>query len=346
MELDSNDMFPFLKNKSFAIDLGNNNTLLTDENQILLSQPSFIAFDKEKRSVKAVGEEAFNMFEKNHGLLKTIKPMQWGVIADYDSASVMINKMVRQVHQKKWFSSFDHIISGVPYYATEVERRALRDVLDQFNSKKRQLIVEPLAAAVGMGLNIREPEGKMVIDIGGGITEIVIISLSGVAVFQSIKVAGDSFTMDIQDHFRRNHNLSIGWKTAEQVKIQVGAATSNVKNPPSSIIVKGKDILEGIPTTREIDHSEVAYILNRSIRSIEESIVQTLEVCPPELAADIYQNGIHLTGGSAMLRGLRERLQENIQLPVHLDMEPLLSVSKGISRVLREPKKYQAVLFD
>ncbi|HEV8511824.1 MAG TPA: rod shape-determining protein [Cyclobacteriaceae bacterium] len=339
-------MLPFLKNKSFAIDLGNNNTLLTDENQILLSQPSFIAFEGERRSVKAIGDEAFSMYEKSNDLLKTVKPLQWGVIADYDSAAAMINKMVRQVHKQNLFNSFDHIISGVPYYATEVERRALRDVLDQFNSKKRQLIVEPLAAAVGMNLNIREPEGKMVIDIGGGITEIVIISLSGVAVFQSVKVAGDSFTMDIQDHFRRIHNLSIGWKTAEQIKIQVGAATSSVKNPPSPIIAKGKDIMEGIPTTREVDHSEVAFILNKSIKSIEESIIQTLEVCPPELSADIYQNGIHLTGGSALLRGLKERLQQSIQLPVHLDEEPLLSVSKGISRVLREPKKYQSVLLD
>jgi rod shape-determining protein MreB len=336
----------FFKGKSFAIDLGNNNTLLTDENQILLSQPSFIVFDEENRAVKAVGEEAFNIFEKNHSHLKAVKPLQWGVIADYDSASMMINKMVRQVHKKKWFSNFDHIISGVPYYATEVERRALRDVLDQFNSKKTQLIVEPLAAAVGLGLNIREPEGKMIIDIGGGITEIVIISLSGVAVFRSVKVAGDTFTIAIQDHFRRNHNLLIGWKTAEQIKIQVGAAIPSLVSPPSPMVVKGKDIMEGIPTTHEVAHTEIAFVLDKAIKSIEENIIHTLEVCPPELAADIYQNGVHLSGGSALLRGMRERLQKSIQLPVHLDANPLLSVSKGISNVLREPKKYQAVLFD
>src|SRR6478609_10228974 len=237
-------MLPFLKNKSFAIDLGNNNTLLTDENQILLSQPSFIAFEGDRRSVKAIGDEAFNMFEKSNDLLKTVKPLQWGVIADYDSASAMISKMVRQVHKQNLFNSFDHIISGVPYYATEVERRALRDVLDQFNSKKRQLIVEPLAAAVGMGLNIREPEGKMIIDIGGGITEIVIISLSGVAVFQSIKTAGDSFTEDIRDHLRKDFNLQVGWKTAEQVKTQVGAVMHALTDPPVPVVVKGKDIKE------------------------------------------------------------------------------------------------------
>jgi rod shape-determining protein MreB len=339
-------MFPFLKTKSFAIDLGNNNTLLTDENRILLSQPSYIVFDEESRAIKAVGDEALNIFEKNHSQLKTVKPLQWGVIADYDSASKMINKIVRQIHKKRWFNNFDHIISGVPYYATEVERRALRGVLDQFHAKKRQLIVEPLAAAVGLGLNIREPEGKMIVDIGGGITEIVIISLSGVAVFRSVKIAGDTFTMDIQDHFRRNHNLLIGWKTAEQIKIQVGAAMPSLGNPPAPMVVKGKDIVEGIPTTREVTHSEVAHILDKAIKSVEESIIHTLEVCPPELAADIYLNGIYLTGGSALLRGLRERLQRSVQLPVHLDASPLLSVSKGVSQVLREPKKYQAVLFD
>ncbi|GHN01047.1 rod shape-determining protein [Cytophagales bacterium WSM2-2] len=339
-------MIPFLKNKSFAIDLGNNNTLLTDENQILFSQPSFIVFDEEKRSVKAVGEEAFSIFEKNHGNLKSVKPLQWGVIADYSSASVMIDRMVRQVHKKSWFTGFDHIISGIPYYSTEVEKRALRDVLDQFNSKKKHLFFEPLAAAVGMGMNIREPEGKMVIDIGGGITEIVIISLSGIAVFQSIKIAGDTFTIEIQDYFRRNHNLAIGWKTAEQIKIQVGSAVPQLTNPPLAMTAKGKDILEGIPATRQVEYAEIAYVLDKSIKSIEESIIQTLEVCPPELSADIYQNGIHLTGGSALLRGLADRLQKNIQLPIHLDEEPLLSVSKGIAQALREPKRFQSVLFE
>ena len=178
-------MLPFSRN-NLAIDLGNNNTLLTDESRVLFSQPSFIVFDAENQSVKAVGNEAFTIFEKNHNQLKPVKPLQWGVIADYNSASVMVNKMVRQVHAHKWFNGFDHIISGIPYYATEVERRALRDLLDQFPARRKHLFFEPLAAAVGIGLNISEPDGKMVVDIGGGITEIVIISLSGVAVFCSI----------------------------------------------------------------------------------------------------------------------------------------------------------------
>lgn len=339
-------MLPVLKSKSFAIDLGNNNTLLTDDQQILLSQPSYIVFDEAKRSVRAVGDAAYDIFEKNHDQLKPVKPLRWGVIADYESASLMINHLVGQVYKKSWLSSFNHIISGVPLCTTEVERRALRDALDQFHSRKTQLVFEPLAAAIGMGLNIREPEGKMIVDIGGGITEIVVVSLSGVAVFQSIKVAGDSFTEEIQDHFRRNHNLAIGWKTAEQVKMTVGAASASLPDAPMPMWVKGKDIMEGIPVTRKVTYQELAMVLNKSIAAIEQSIIQTLEICPPELSADIYQNGIQLTGGSALLRGLRERLQRTVQLPVHLDEHPLLSVSKGISQALREPKKFQAVLFD
>ncbi len=228
-------MLPFRNNKSFAIDLGNNNTLVTNDRQILLSQPSYIVFDEANHSVKAVGDEAYDIFEKNHDQLKPIKPLRWGVIADYNSASKMISSMVGEVCKKNWISSFDHIISGVPFSTTEVERRALRDALDQFNSKKTQLLFEPLAAAIGMGLNIREPDGKMVIDIGGGITEIVVISLSGIAVFQSVKTAGDSFTDAIKDYFRRQYNFDMGWKTAEKLKIQVGAASANINDTPSPV---------------------------------------------------------------------------------------------------------------
>lgn len=339
-------MLPFLSSRSFAIDLGNNNTLLTDDHKVLLSQPSFIVFDEEKNAVKAVGEEAYNIFEKNHNQLKPVKPLRWGVIADYDSASAMINRMVWQVYKKNWFAGFDRIISGVPFSTTEVERRALRDSLDQFNSRKTHLVFEPLAAAIGMGLDIRQPEGKMIIDIGGGITEIVVISLSGVAVFQSLKIAGDTFTEEIRDHFRREHNLALGWKTAEHIKLTVGAALPTLSETPEQILVKGKDILDGIPVVRKTDHREIAAVLDKSLQSIEQAIVQTLEICPPELAADIYQSGIHLTGGSALLRGLPERLQAKIQLPVQLDRQPLLSVSKGISQALRDPRKHGAVLFE
>ena len=338
--------FNFFKNKNVAIDLGNNNTIVSDKEKILLSQPSYIAFDSESHAVKAVGDRAFRMFEKSHDELRPVKPLRGGVIADYDSASKMISEMLSEAYASKSFmSGYDNIISGIPVNTTEVERRALRDALGQFNSRNTYLIYEPLAAALGMGLNIREPNGKMLIDIGGGITEIVVISLSGIATFQSLKVAGDSFDEEIQTYFRKNFKMAIGLKTAEHVKINVGAVDVRLDDEPAPIQVRGKDLKEGIPTTRMVDHREVAHILEKSITSIENAIVKTLESCPPELAADIYQNGVHVTGGNSMLRGLRARFERNIQLPVHLDPNPLYSVSKGVAKTLGNPFKYRNVLF-
>lgn len=329
---------------SFAIDLGNNNTVISNETGPLLAQPSYIVFNASK-NVKAIGDDAYAMFEKTHDELIPVKPLKGGVIADYESATRMIQEMVKQVYRKRGLlSRFDHVISGVPYSTTEVERRALRDALEQINSRKSNLLFEPLAAALGMGLNIREPEGKLVIDIGGGITEIVVISLSGIASFQSIKTAGDTFDENIQDHFRKAYNMAIGLKTAEQIKIQVGAVLEKLSEPPAPMMVRGKDLISGIPVTRTIGHAEVARVVEKSIAQIETAIIQTLETCPPELAADISETGLHLTGGGSMFRGIGERFARSIKLPVHLDPTPLKSVSQGISKALAEPRKYQGML--
>ena len=337
-------MLKLFHNHSFAIDLGNNNTIISDQSGPLLAQPSYIVFNA-AHNVKAVGDHAYAMFEKTHEELKPVKPLKGGVIADYESATRMIQEMVKQVYRKRNFlSGFGHVISGVPYSTTEVERRALRDALEQVNSKKSHLVFEPLAAALGMGLNIQQPEGKLVIDIGGGITEIVVISLSGIAAFQSIKVAGDTFDETIQDHFRKAYNMAIGLKTAEQVKIQVGAVSDKLPVAPEPMMVKGKDMITGIPVTRKIGYAEVARVLERSIAQIETAIIQTLETCPPELAADISETGIHLTGGGSMFRGIKERFERNIKLPVHLDSTPLKSVSKGISQALAAPQNFQSIL--
>jgi rod shape-determining protein MreB len=339
--------FNFFNKKSLAIDLGNTNTLVRDQHRLLVSEPSCIVFDTNSNAVKAVGEKAYSMFEKNHDTLKPVKPLKGGVIADYHSACSMIRELIKQANSNgKFFRGYENLISGIPYSTTEVERKALRDALDQFNTNHTYLVYEPIAAALGIGLDIREPDGKMVIDIGGGITEIVVISLSGIAAFQSIKIAGDTFDEAIQDHFRRNYNIAIGLRTAEQIKIQVGAVLNDLTDPPAPMVVKGKHLVEGIPVTRKVDHVEIASILNKSINSIETAIVQTLEVCPPELAADIYENGIHITGGNAYLRGLKERFQSKLNLPVHIDTEALESVSKGIATMLQDTKKYQSVLMN
>jgi rod shape-determining protein MreB len=338
--------FNFFRSKSFALDLGNNNTLVSDDQFILVDQPSYIVFNSaNQRAVKAVGTDAFEMFEKSPEDLYPVKPLKGGVIADYESASLMIGEMVKRASLKRaFYEGFDQIISGVPFYTTDVERRALMNALEQFHARRTHLLYEPLAAALGMGLNIREPEGKMIVDIGGGITEIVVISLSGIASFESIKVSGDSMDSDIRDHFRRRYNMAIGLRSAEVVKINVGAVSEKPIDPPPAWIVKGKNLVNGIPVTRTIDHTEVSQILDKSITAIEESVVHTLERCPPELAADIYQNGIHITGGNALLRGLKERFEHRIKVPVHIDPTPLHSVTNGIAEALRNTQHYRGIL--
>jgi rod shape-determining protein MreB len=336
----------FSRNRSFALDLGNTNTTVADKEKVLLSQPSYIVFNAEDNSVRAVGDRAYDMYEKTHDDLKSVKPMRGGVIADYDSATKLIHELVHQVYTGSWLTGFENIVVGVPYHTTEVERRALRDVTEQFNARNKYLIYEPLAAALGLDLNIESPEGKLVLDIGGGITEIVVISLSGVAAFQSLKVAGDSFDMAIQDHFRRTYNMGIGTRTAEQVKIQVGSAVTKLDDAPAPMMVRGKDLISGIPMIRKITYQEVAEVLDKSVSSIELGIIQTLETCPPELAADIYETGLYVTGGGAMLRGLTERFESKINLKVHIDKDAIYTVSKGLSKALKDIKKHKGVLFN
>lgn len=331
--------------RNLAIDLGNNNTLLSDSDRLLLDEPSYIVFDNNTNKVKAIGDRAFDIFGKNHEDLKPVQPLKWGVIADFNSANAMVGGMVSKIFRKRGvFSGFNLVVAGVPYAATAVEQRALRDVLAQFDSRKCHLVYEPIAAALGMGLNIGEPEGKMIVDIGGGITEVVIISLSGVAVFRSIKIAGDSFTESIQDYLRRQYNLQVGWKTAEQLKKKVGIVETKLREMPAPAMVKGKDLMLGLPVERAITASEIFGVLDRPFRLIEEQIVQALEVCPPELSADIYQTGMYVTGGGALLQGVKERLQNSIQVPVALDPEPLSSVSRGMSKVLGNSGRYGAIV--
>ena len=337
--------FDFLRKKSFAIDLGNTNTLVRDADRLLVDEPSYIVLDSNRSEVKAVGQEAYRMYEKSHKEYRPIKPLKGGVIADYESAAKMLQALMLQAYgDKSLLGGYGDIISGVPYSTTHVERRALLNALETLHARHTWLLFEPLAAALGMGLNIQEPEGKLVIDIGGGITEIVVISLSGIACFQSIKVAGDSMDESIHHYFRKEYNMAIGMKTAEQVKIQVGAVVQELEDAPEPMAVKGKDLMRGLPVTRTVDYREIATVLEKPMSAIELAIIQTLETCPPELSSDIYLKGVYLTGGNALLRGLQERLQKKLKLPVNIDDSPLTSVSKGVATVLRDPKKYKGVL--
>ncbi len=338
-------MFGISSSKNLAIDLGNNNTLLTDQSSMLLRQPSFMVINEINNRVEAVGDQAYEMLEKTHTNLKSVKPLKGGVISDGESAKRMLKELVNKVQKPSMFpSGYNYVLSGVPYDTTPVEKRALRDALEQFSSKHTFLVHEPIAAALGLGLDIKEPEGKLIVDIGGGITEVVVISLSGIAAFQSVRVAGDTLDEEIQDYFRRQYNLSIGLKTAENLKKQIGCVYSPIADKNAIAHVKGKDLMEGIPMSRAINQVELAVVLERCFGQIEDCIHQSLQRCPPELAGDIYRSGIYITGGNAQLTGIRERLMKTFSLPVHIDAEPLLAVSKGVTHILNAPHKYKSVL--
>lgn len=334
------------KGSGIAIDLGNSNTVLASSERQYASYPSCIAWHRDNHAVKAVGQEAYEMLGKANGDLKVIKPLKDGVIVDFESARCMLKHLVKhQYPRSSFFSGFDEIVAGIPFDTTEVERRALRDALEQFGANHINLVFEPVAAAIGIGLNIQEPDGKFLIDVGGGITEIVVISLSGVVSHQSIKVAGATFDEDIQQFFKSNYNMSVGTRIVEQLKIKVGAATESLPEAPKPCNVVGKDLMTGLPAGKLIDHTDIAYILNSAVTKIEQAVLQALEECPPELAGDIYENGIHLTGGGSLLRGLKQRLEEKTKLPVHHDENALLSVSKGLTTVMQSAKSFKPVLF-
>ncbi|MFN7703994.1 MAG: rod shape-determining protein [Chryseotalea sp.] len=333
-----------LRDKSFAIDLGNNNTLITDKSGIKANQPSYIVLDDSQR-VKAVGESAYACWGKEHEALHPIKPLRGGVIADYKAADKMIKTLVEEVFGRSLFSKgFDQVISGVPYHTTHVEREAFRNSLEQFRARHTGLLFEPLAAALGLNLNIEEPKGKMIVDIGGGITEIVVISLSGVAAFESIRTAGDAFDMAIQDYMRKNYQLLIGQKTAEDVKKKIGGVYLDIKQKPNAVSIKGKSLEDGIPTAIVISYEEMVNILQPTFSEIESAIFKTLQNCPPELAADIYQSGIYLTGGSSLLLGVKEKIEKLTGLKVMQDPNALTSVSLGITKVMQQPSKFKNVL--
>ncbi|MEQ8360908.1 MAG: rod shape-determining protein [Cytophagales bacterium] len=328
-----------------AIDLGTANTLIIHKDQIVVDEPSIIALDKATGKVLAIGREAMQMHEKTHENIKTIRPLKDGVIADFNAAEQMIRGMIRMTDEgKKLFRPSHRMVICIPSGITEVEKRAVRDSAEHANAKEVYMIQEPIAAALGIGIDIEQPVGSMVVDIGGGTTEIAVIALSGIVCDQSIRTAGDVFNKDILDYMRRQHNLLIGERTAEKVKIEVGSALTELDEPPADYEIRGRDLMTGIPKVIKISYSEIAFALDKSISKIEESVLKALEISPPELSADIYDNGIYLTGGGALLRGLDQRLSMKTKLPVHVAEDPLRAVVRGTGIPLKDLDRYKAVL--
>ena len=335
-------MFGPLLRQDIAIDLGTANTIIMVDGEVVIDEPSIVAIDQTKNRVIAVGQEALHMHEKTHKNIRTVRPLRGGVIADFAMAEAMIRGFLAKIPgSRRLLKPNLRLMVCIPSGITEVEERAVRDSAERAGAREVYLIHEPMAAALGMGLEVEAPKGNMIIDIGGGTTEIAVITLGGIVCDRSIRIAGDELNADIVEYIRRQHNLHIGEKTAERIKIEIGAALPNIPDPPPNKNVSGRDIMTGTPRTLSVSYREVVNAIDKSISKILEGVLQTLSVTPPEVAADLVEQGIHMAGGGALLRGLDQRISQQTNLPVRIADDPLRAIAKGTSFALQNLHKFQ-----
>ena len=333
-------LFSFLT-KEIAIDLGTANTIIIYNDKVVVDEPSIVALERNTGRVIAVGKKAMMMHGKTHENIRTIRPLRDGVIADFKAAEIMIREMIKMIGFKNnIFPPALKMVICIPSGITEVEERAVKDSAEQAGAKEVRLIHEPMAAAIGIGIDVLEPTGNMIIDIGGGTSEIAVIALGGIVNNKSIRIAGDDFNDDIEEYMRKQHNINIGERTAERIKIEVGAALTDIDNPPDDFPVHGRDMLTGIPKEITVNYAEIAHSLDKSISKIEAAVLNALEMTPPELSADIYRTGIYLAGGGSLLRGLDKRLHLKTKLPVHMAEDPLRAVARGTGIALKNFDKF------
>ncbi len=333
-------LFSFLT-KEIAIDLGTANSIIIHNDKVVVEEPSIVAINRKTGEMIAVGKKAMMMHGKTHENIKTLRPLRDGVIADFQAAEAMIRAMIKMTETKKtFFPPSLRMVICIPSGITEVEERAVRDSCEQAGAKEVRLIHEPMAAAIGIGIDVLEPVGNMVIDVGGGTTEIAVIALGGIVCNKSIRIAGDDFNTDIMEFMRKQHNILIGERTAEKIKIDVGSALAELENPPPDLAVHGRDMMTGIPKEIIISYSEIAHCLDKSITKVEAAVMNALEMTPPELAADIYRTGIYLAGGGSLLRGLDKRISLKTKLTVHVAEDPLRAVARGTGIALKNFYKF------
>ena len=331
--------------QELAIDLGTANTIIIHNDKVVVNEPSIVAIDQKTNKLIAIGEKARQMHGKTHENIKTIRPLRDGVIADFDASEHMIREMIKLINKgNRLFTPSLRMVVCIPSGCTEVERRAVRDSSEHAGGRDVYLIYEPMAAAIGIGIDVEAPMGNMVVDIGGGTTEIAVIALGGIVCNQSLRVAGDGFTADIQAYMRHQHNIKIGERTAEEIKISVGSALPELETPPVDFNVRGPNLMTAMPIEIPISYQEIAHCLDKSISKIETAILSVLEQTPPELYADIVQKGIYLAGGGALLRGLDKRFSDKINIPFHIAEDPLQAVARGTGIALKNIGKFSFLM--
>ena len=336
----------FSLNKEIAMDLGTANTIIICDGKIVVDEPSVVALDRRTERMIAVGDRAKMMYEKTNPEIRTIRPLRDGVIADFNACEQMMRGLNKMVHSgNRLFSPSLKMVIGVPSGSTEVELRAVRDSAEHAGGREVHLIFEPMAAAIGIGLDVLAPEGNMIVDIGGGSTEIAVISLGGIVADKSLRIAGDELTADIQEYMSRQHNVKVSERMAERIKIHVGAALTDLgEDAPDDYIVHGPNRITALPMEVPVCYQEIAHCLEKTIAKIETAVLGALEETPPELYADIVKNGIWLTGGGALLRGLAKRLTDKINIEFHVADDPLHSVAKGTGVALKNIENFEFLM--
>ncbi|MDR1371530.1 MAG: rod shape-determining protein [Dysgonamonadaceae bacterium] len=327
--------------KEIAMDLGTANTIIISNGKIVVDDPSYVSVNTQTGKLVALGQEAKNQAGKTPPWITTVRPLKDGVIADFNAAEQMIRGLIKKTDNKHHFFPLSlRIVVCIPSGATEVEIRAVRDSAEHAGGRDVFMIFEPMAAALGIGLDVEAPEGNMIVDIGGGTTEIAVISLGGIVTNQSIRFAGDELTQDIVEYMGRQHNMKIGESTAEKIKINVGSALVHLDNPPEDYIVHGGNRMTALPMEVPVSYQEIAHCLDKTVSRMEMAVLSALESTPPELYTDIVRNGIYLSGGGALLRGLDKRMTDKINIPFHVAEDPLHAVAKGTGIALKNINRY------
>ena len=327
------------------MDLGTANTIIICDDKIVVDEPSVVALDRRTDKMIAVGSKAKMMYEKTHDNIRTIRPLRDGVIADFSACEQMMRGLIKMVHSgSRLFTPSLRMVIGVPSGSTEVELRAVRDSAEHADGRDVYLIFEPMAAAIGIGIDVEAPEGNMIVDIGGGTTEIAVISLGGIVSNKSIKMAGDDLTNDIVEYMRRQHNIRVSERMAERIKINVGSALSILEDAPEDFEVCGPNQMTALPMKVPVSYQEIAHCLDKSISKIEAAVLSALEQTPPELYADIVKNGIYLAGGGALLRGIDKRLRDKMGIEFHVADDPLHAVARGTGIALKNIDKFNFLI--